>query len=204
MEEVRKLHLGCFDQVFPGWINTDITPHIWISRIPGLPMLLFKLGLLSKQRLEQHKRGIFRAVKYLNCVRRFPYSDNTFDYVYMSHLLEHLYPQGAIFCLREVYRVLKPGGIVRIAVPDLDRMVANYDPHNPDAFLEAIFEAKQKRDKNRHHWHYNEVSLTRLLKQVGFQEVYRCEYKKGFCADVEMIDNRPDSLFIEARKGHKT
>ena len=30
-ESRRKLHLGCFDQVLSGWINTDITPHIFLS-----------------------------------------------------------------------------------------------------------------------------------------------------------------------------
>ncbi len=32
----RNLHIGAFDQVFPGWINADITSHIFVVRIPGL------------------------------------------------------------------------------------------------------------------------------------------------------------------------
>jgi hypothetical protein len=49
--EARKLHLGCFDQVFPGWVNTDITPHIFVARVPGLAWLLYSAGMMSDQRI---------------------------------------------------------------------------------------------------------------------------------------------------------
>ena len=124
----QKLHLGCFDQIYDGWVNTDITPHIFLAKIPGLAVLLFKIGIFSRQRYEQHKRGVYRAIRYLNVTKRFPYPDATFDYVFSSHLLEHLYPNQAIFCLNETFRVLKKGGVVRIALPDLDKIVKNYDP----------------------------------------------------------------------------
>ena len=196
----RKLHLGCFDQAYDGWLNTDVTPHIFISRIRGLALILFKIGLLSQQRYEQHKQGVFRAIRYLNVTKRFPYADATFKYVFSSHLLEHLYPSQAIFCIREAYRVLHKGGIARTEVPDLDKVVASYDLNHPDEFLEGIFEAKQKHDKNKHHWHYNETSLTSLLKEAGFSKIYRCKFQEGNCADVTLIDNRPESLFMEAVK----
>lgn len=200
MDAFRKLHLGCFDQVVPGWLNTDITPHIFVARVPGLAWLLFRLGRMSEQRYRQHKSGIFRKVHYLDVTKRFPYPDNMFNFVYTSHLLEHLLPAQARFCVSEIYRVLMPGGVVRIAVPDLDKIVASYDPENPEPFLESLFEASQKNPKNQHHWHYNAISLTRLLANAGFREIYRCEFRQGRCADVDILDNRPESLFIEAVK----
>jgi hypothetical protein len=39
----QKLHLGCFDQAYDGWVNADVTPHIFISRVPGLALILFTL-----------------------------------------------------------------------------------------------------------------------------------------------------------------
>jgi len=196
----QKLHLGCFDQVYDGWVNTDVTPHIFISRIPGLALILFKIGLLPRQRYKQHKKDIFRKVRYLNVTKKFPYADASFDYVFSSHLLEHLYPHQTIFCLREIFRVLKSGGVMRVALPDLDKIVHDYDAQHSESFLEAIFEANQKDDKNKHHWHYNEISLTKLLKEAGFSEICRCNCGKGNCADVALIDNRPESLFMEAVK----
>ena len=62
----KKLHLGCFDKVEPGWLNVDKTSHIFLSRIPGLPYLLFKFGFLSKRQYVLHQRGIFNKVKYLD------------------------------------------------------------------------------------------------------------------------------------------
>lgn len=93
----QKLHVGCFDQAYDGWINADVTPHIFISRIPGLSLILFKIRLLSRQRYERHKQDVFRAIRYLNVTKRFPYADASFDCVFSSHLLEHLYPHQAIF-----------------------------------------------------------------------------------------------------------
>jgi predicted SAM-dependent methyltransferase len=132
-------------------------------------------------------------------MKRFPYADATFDYVFSSHLLEHLYRNQAIFCLNETFRVLKRG-VVRIALPDLYRIAQNYDPQHPEYFLGAIFEAKQKYDKNKHHWHYNEIFLTKILKETGFSKTYRCKFREGNCADVTLIDNRPESLFMKAIK----
>src|SRR5258706_13741581 len=51
--------------------------------------------------------------------RPFPYVANRFDGLYGSHVLEHLQPPAAMRLLRECFRVLRPGGIVRIVVPDL-------------------------------------------------------------------------------------
>ena len=92
------------------------------------------------------------------------------------------------------------GGVARIVIPDLDKIVKSYDSQHPEDFLEAIFEAKQKHSKNKHHWLYNEISLTKLLEKTGFSKTYRCEFREGNCADVTLIDNRPESLFMEAIK----
>jgi len=49
-------------------------------------------------------------VVYLDATRRFPFEDNTFDYVYSEHMIEHIEYDSALFMLRECFRVLKPGG----------------------------------------------------------------------------------------------
>lgn len=51
-----------------------------------------------------------------------PLSDNTFDLVYMSHVLGYIHWSKTIDVLKEVYRILKPNGIVEIWVPDLDKI----------------------------------------------------------------------------------
>lgn len=197
---VQKLHLGCFDQVLPEWHNTDITPHIFVARIPGLAALLHWCGLISRGRCEQHRKRLFLNVHCLNAANKFPYADDTLECIYTLHFLEHLPFEKAARCLKECHRVLKQGSVLRIGVPDLDRMVAGYDPENPALFLQMLFEPGQKLIKNRHQWHYNEKSLRELLNDAGFREVYRCEFRIGRCPDVALVDSRPESLFMEGIK----
>jgi SAM-dependent methyltransferase len=51
---------------------------------------------------------------------KLPYSDETVDEVYASHVLEHVARADTIATLQEWVRVLKPGGIIRVAVPDME------------------------------------------------------------------------------------
>lgn len=55
-----------------------------------------------------------------------PYEDGSFDAVYHSHVLEHLTPQDARGMLAECKRVLRPGGVLRLAVPDLEGIARGY------------------------------------------------------------------------------
>ena len=195
---MKKLQLGAFDQGLKGWVNTDSTPHLFRARIPWLPLLLRKAGILSEQRYQQHRTGIFRRIRYLNVTRKFPFDDETFDFVYSSHMLEHLCPTNAKHCLREIHRVLKSGGIVRIVVPDLDRVLNKYVREAPEAFLAELFEANQTSAKNMHHWHYNECSLRTSLEEAGFSSVSKELFRHGRCPDLDRIEHREESLFMEA------
>ena len=55
-----------------------------------------------------------------------PFPDSSVDVVYHSHLLEHLPHQEGAFLIREGYRVLRPGGVLRIVVPDLEGIARAY------------------------------------------------------------------------------
>jgi predicted SAM-dependent methyltransferase len=58
-------------------------------------------------------------VAFLDATKPFPVPDATFDYVYSEHMIEHLCWDEGRFMLAECRRVLRPGGTVRIATPDL-------------------------------------------------------------------------------------
>ena len=196
----QALHLGGFDQSIEGWTNTDITPHLLIARVPFLSYVLHSFGIMDRHRFEQHRLGTFRDLKYLNLAKPFPFPNDTIQFIYSSHVLEHLHRSAAENCIRECWRVLAPGGIVRIAVPDLDQVISSYNPAKPEVTLDALFELRSKSSKNRHWWHYNEGSLTQLLVNSGFRKAYRCEYGLSQYDRLVGIDNRPGSLIIEALK----
>lgn len=80
-----------------------------------------------------------------------PFPDDTFDVVYHSHLLEHLQKHKALIFSRECYRVLKPGGIIRVVVPDLERIVRTY--------LQALEKALQGEKEWRHNYDWMMLEL---------------------------------------------
>ena len=55
-----------------------------------------------------------------------PFHDNNFDACYSSHVIEHLTPAEAEKLLAECFRVLKPNGVIRVVVPDLESIVRIY------------------------------------------------------------------------------
>lgn len=58
--------------------------------------------------------------------KNLPYPDKEFDVCYSSHVLEHLTQIDAKNLLLESYRILKPNGIIRVVVPDLESIVKDY------------------------------------------------------------------------------
>ena len=61
-----------------------------------------------------------------NLMNGIPVENESFDLAYHSHVLEHFTKDDGNKFLQECYRVLKPGGIIRIAVPDLERIAREY------------------------------------------------------------------------------
>jgi SAM-dependent methyltransferase len=58
--------------------------------------------------------------------RALPFAAESFDVVYHSNVLEHLRRDDVLPFVRECWRVLKPGGLLRVATPDLERMCELY------------------------------------------------------------------------------
>ena len=69
----------------------------------------------------------FDRVVYLDASKPFPLEDASFRYIFSEHVIEHLPLEGGDVMLAESYRILEPGGKIRIATPDLDRLLALFD-----------------------------------------------------------------------------
>ena len=201
MEMDSKLHIGCFNNVVDGWHNTDITPHLWIARIPLAARVCRAAGLISEPRFQDHRNGVFRRVHYLNIHKRFPFPDSTFEAACCSHVLEHIHPRFVGQFFAEVLRVLRPGAVFSVAVPSLALAIALYDPDAPEKCLEMIFENSHRNTKDIHKWMYTEQSLAAQFRLAGFVEVAPHAYQCGQLPEIRSIDNRPEnSIYVEGRK----
>jgi predicted SAM-dependent methyltransferase len=78
-----------------------------------------------------------------NLSQEIPFPDNSFDVVYHSHLLEHFSKQAAKAFIKECCRVLRPHGILRVVVPDLEEITRSYL-----TALELASSGKQEWDAN--------------------------------------------------------
>lgn len=67
-----------------------------------------------------------RGVLGMDIRKPLPWPDGSFDLTYSSHVLEHLEPQDGVDLMREQFRLLKPGGLCRVAVPDLEGICREY------------------------------------------------------------------------------
>jgi SAM-dependent methyltransferase len=62
------------------------------------------------------------AVIYLDALEPFPFDDQLFDYVFSEHMIEHVSYLGGLGMLHECFRILKPGGSLRIATPNIEQI----------------------------------------------------------------------------------
>jgi predicted SAM-dependent methyltransferase len=76
----------------------------------------------------------------LETCNRWPINANEFDLVYSSHTLEHLTDRAIKHTLEEINRVLKPGGTVRVNVPDVELALEHYESENLNWFEDVWLE----------------------------------------------------------------
>lgn len=100
------------------------------------------------------------------------FSNGTVDMVYMCHILEHIKRKDLKKVLLEMKRVLKIGGVLRLSVPDFDKLIEVYNASNKD--INAISHqlmGGQDHEYNIHYSVFNYGRLTELLQEIGFQKV---------------------------------
>ena len=132
------LNLGCGSKASddPDVVNVDWSPYLRVARsrvLRGPAAALLDSG--RAQRLAQ----IPQNVRVHNLQKGIPWPDRSVDSAYHSHLLEHIDRDAAPVFLREVRRVLRPGGIHRIVVPDLEALCRQLldDLQRPDRAIDS-------------------------------------------------------------------
>src|SRR5438876_1720436 len=106
-----KLHIGAFNCGIDGWVNTDVTPHLWVARIPFAAKLLHLVRVLDDARYDEHRRGRFDGLRYMDATKALPLADASVSAVFSSHVFEHLFPDEIERLVYEIFRILIPGGV---------------------------------------------------------------------------------------------
>ena len=119
------LNLACGSRMHPDWNNLDFSPLTLLAKHMILARILRKVGILSEKRFERLSQ-VARGVNRWILRKGIPFIDGLFDVYFHSHFLEHLDREVAGVFLKECYRVLKPSGIMRVVVPDLEVQCRKY------------------------------------------------------------------------------
>jgi len=118
----------------------------------------------------------FAHVHYVHAVYPLEmFHRNEFDLVYVSHVLEHFGVAEVPKVLREWHRVLKPGGILRLGVPDFPTILRIYRETGDIREVFGLLMGGQTDLHNFHKSAFDEKFLRELLLQTGFCEVRRWE-----------------------------
>lgn len=126
------------------------------------------------------------GVYFLDITQRSPFNDNTFDYVFSEHMIEHMTYVDGIAMLRECYRIMKPGARIRISCPDINFLIrlAN-NPSDQDIeyikwasqhftpwapYTDGIFVLNNFVRDFHHIFIYNPKTLEKSLTMTGFTD----------------------------------
>ena len=202
-----KLNLGCGAQVVDGWTNVDYGLGARLAKLPLFRALNRRLGLFN---LDWDSRIVIH-----NLLKPFPWADESTDIIYTSNMFEHFTRQDGIGFLKECRRVLKKAGIVRIVVPDLAWIVAQYlDGHiRADRMLErleVLYTSHPNPIKNRlapfvqfpHKCMYDTPTLLAIMAEHGFDARSRAPFDSEI-DDIEAVERQDRTIncvIVEGRK----
>lgn len=139
------------------------------------------------------------------------FTDNTVTLIYACHVLEHFKRKKYKTALSEWYRVLKPEGILRISVPGFEELIKIYQKRkNLDEIIGPIM-GGQKILYDYHYMLFDFPTLNKSLKEVGFREVRKYnwketehahidDYSQAYIPHMDKENGLPISLNIEAIK----
>lgn len=200
-----RLNLGCGLAVTEGWINIDGSLNALVASLPKpLHRIFYRMtGAKQFYSVEEYCRLLGDHVfLHHNLAAGIPLHNSVADYIYSSHFFEHLYRSDARHLLQECHRVLKLNGILRISIPDLAYAISLYSAARKDEMLQMYFFIEEDDNQySRHKYMYDFEMLSSLMREMGFRNIVKCQYREGEVPDITVLDNRPeDSLFIEAMK----
>lgn len=177
----ERLNWGCGPTPAEGWVNSDVVP--W-------------LGM-------RHGRDHVGPAE-----AELPWADETFDYVVGHHVLQMVSEHEIQNTLRELHRVTKPGGLLRLSVPDTPAAITAWwhgqrgwfpleAATTDDALCVYLTQGGGTRSL------FTASRLFALLLRAGWPRSWRTEPGRTRCPDAGILelDSRPgESIYVEAQR----
>lgn len=200
-----------------------------------LEKLFFKLGLIKLKNSQKLYFGygsrillgwtnidIYSGDFRLDILKGLPFKNNSIDFIYHAHFIEHFDVEQNLRIFNECYRVLNENGVLRILFPDLIKhcqIYLNNDLETLTLYKDKgviVFEPEKFKYSPLTEWFnkgfydfghsfiYDFKTIEAIAKKVGFTKIYLVEYGQSSFKDLIGIDYYPnsDKLFsiVEIRK----
>ncbi len=205
----KFVQYGCGARAIKGFINFDASPTLRIQKMPIIGSLLRpKLNCIFDN-----------DVIYGDIVKGLPLKPNSVDFLFCSHVLEHLTYSDFQLALRNSYSLLTDGGVFRLIVPDLKEYVMHYISKSSlekdlgfatessasfwfmqstclgsETSRSTIYSRLISAFGNSSHlWMWDRSGLTRALINAGFVDVE--PFQKGQAVDSDMCAPEGDHMF---------
>jgi predicted SAM-dependent methyltransferase len=213
--ELTGLHVGCGPNIRRRWLNTD--RRIFGDADGGLS----PAGRIVRASSERYRERYFLSH---DALAPYPIEDGVFEYAYSEHFIEHVPREGAVAWLREIHRLLRPGGFLRLSTPDLRKYVEGYlEPdgaffarrrellENMPPFRDAVVPDTRGFIVNQifrffgHQWVYDLEEIRSAAADAGFEpdSVTECSFQEGRLEQVAAMDqpgHRDESLYVEIER----
>jgi SAM-dependent methyltransferase len=208
-----RVNVGCGATPTEGWTNFDNSLTVRLARWSPIVRRVTGRRSLAGPSWEFAKVAAEKNIRFANATRRIPCADDSAEIVYSSHMIEHLDRKEAQAFLLEAKRILRPGGVLRLAVPDISRLVNSYlATGDADSFIagtnmslarctNVLSRVRLALIGPRHHlWMYDGRSLSKLLCDAGFTAVSIMPPGRTNIADpgdLDLEERAEESVYVE-------
>ena len=204
----NKLNVGASpDDMIPDWLNISMWGGVFNDMVDKQ---------VEGYEVYEYKNG--SDVLNYDVTKGLPFEDNSIDYIYSSHFIEHLSFGDAIEFFKECKRVLKRGGILRIICPDLEKWINNYiqndkqffdkykqqiDIDTPSNYVYNLLDKVNTKGQIMcsnfynwdHKWMWDFESMELVLKDVGFDKIRKSSSLVSNIPQVESVEAPSIELF---------